>query len=83
MKKTYRIYNELGLQLRKKMPKRRVKAKLRDDRRPAMAPNETWARDLGDGLRSDQLATGKKIRVLTMVDTFSRSSLRSLISLQL
>jgi hypothetical protein len=30
-----RIYRELGLQLRHKTPKRRVKAKLRDDRRPA------------------------------------------------
>ena len=29
MKKTHRIYNELGLQLRNKTPKRRVKAKLR------------------------------------------------------
>lgn len=32
-KKTYRIYKELGMQLRNKMPKRRVKAKLRDDRK--------------------------------------------------
>jgi hypothetical protein len=29
MKRTHRIYNELGLQLRNKTPKRRVKAKLR------------------------------------------------------
>ena len=32
IKRTHRIYNELGLQLRNKTPKRRVKAKLRDDR---------------------------------------------------
>ena len=32
MKKTRRIYNEMGLQLRSKRPKRRVKAKLREDR---------------------------------------------------
>jgi putative transposase len=70
VKKTCRIYNELGLQLRNKTPKRRVKAKLRDDRRPATAPNETWAMDFVH----DQLATGKKIRVLTVVDTFSRFS---------
>ena len=63
IKKTYRIYRELGLQLRNKTPKRRVKAKLRDDRRPATAPNETWAMDFVH----DQLATGKKIRVLTVV----------------
>jgi putative transposase len=33
-------------------------------------PNETWAMDFVH----DQLATGKKIRVLTVVDTFSRFS---------
>ena len=69
-KKVRRIYNELGLQLRNKTPKRRVKAKLRDDRQEAVQPNETWAMDFVH----DQLATGKKIGVLTVVDTFSRFS---------
>ena len=32
MKRTHRIYNELGLQLRNRTTKRRVKAKLREDR---------------------------------------------------
>jgi putative transposase len=67
-KKTRRIYRELGLQLRNKTPKRRVKAKLRDDRREATRPNETWAMDFVH----DQLAAGSKIRVLTIVDLFSR-----------
>ena len=70
MKKTHRIYNELGLQLRNETPKRRVKAKLRDDRRAASTSNETWAMDFV----RDQLATGQKIRVLTVMDTFSRFS---------
>ena len=69
-KKTRRIYRELGLQLRNKTPKRRVKAKLREDRRKATRPNETWAMDFVH----DQLATGTKLRVLTIVDTFSRFS---------
>ena len=69
-KKTRRIYRELGLQLRNKTPKRRVKAKLREDRSPAIRPNETWAMDFVH----DQLATGRKLRVLTIVDTFSRFS---------
>ena len=69
-KKTRRIYNELGLQLRKKPPKRRVKAKLRDDRKEATGPHETWAMDFVH----DQLATGRKVRILTVVDTFSRFS---------
>ena len=68
--KTRRIYRELGLQLRNKTPKRRVKAKLREDRRTATRSNETWAMDFVH----DQLATGRKIRVLTVVDTFSRFS---------
>ena len=68
--KTRRIYRELGLQLRNKTPKRRVKAKLRESRCNATQPNETWAMDFVH----DQLATGRKLRVLTIVDTFSRFS---------
>ena len=69
-KRVYRVYRELGLQIRHKTPKRRVKAKLREDRRPATRSNETWAMDFVH----DQLATGTKLRVLTIVDTFSRFS---------
>ncbi len=68
IKKTRRIYNELGLQLRNKCPKRRVKAKLREDRQEAAGPNEVWAMDFVH----DQLALGKKLRILTIVDTHSR-----------
>ena len=56
--KPRRIYRELGLQLRNKTPKRRVKAKLREDRRNATRPNETWAMDFVH----DQLATGRTLR---------------------
>jgi putative transposase len=66
--KTRRIYRELGLQLFNKTPKRRVKAKLRDDRRPATQSNETWAMDFVH----DQITTGRKLRVLTIIGTFSR-----------
>lgn len=69
-KRVYRLYREMGLQLRNKTPRRRVKAKLRDDRRPATRSNEIWAMDFVH----DQLATGRKLRVLTIVDTFSRFS---------
>ncbi|MDH6234634.1 hypothetical protein M2281_005252 [Mesorhizobium soli] len=58
------------LQLRNKTPKRRVKAKLREDRTVALQVNETWAMDFVH----DQLATGRKIRILTVVDTYSRFS---------
>ena len=69
-KKVRRIYNKLGLQLRNKTPKRRVKAKLRDDCQEAVQFNEPWAIDFV----LDQLASVKKIRVLTVVDTFSHFS---------
>ena len=45
VKKVRRIYNELGLQLRNKSPKRKVKAKLSRDRREAVSPLEVWAMD--------------------------------------
>jgi putative transposase len=69
-KRVYRLYRESGLQLRNKSPKRRVKAKLREGRIPATRVNEIWAMDFVH----DQLATGPKLRVLTIVDTFSRFS---------
>ena len=67
-KRVYRLYCEEGLQLRNKAPKRKVPAKLRVGRRPAAAPNEVWAMDF----MSDQLFDGRRIRILTIVDAFSR-----------
>ena len=67
-KRIYRLYREERLQLRKKTPRRRVKAALRDDRAPPSRSNEVWAMDFVH----DQLATGRKMRVLTVVDAFSR-----------
>ena len=69
-KRVCRLYREMGLQLRNKTPKRRVKAKLREDRSPATRANEIWAMDFVH----DQLFDGRKIRVLTIVDTFTRLS---------
>jgi putative transposase len=70
VKRVCRLYREQGLQLRNKSPKRRVKAKLRDGRSPATEPNQVWAMDFVH----DQLFDGRKIRVLTIVDTFTRLS---------
>lgn len=67
-KRVYRLYREMGLQLRNKTPKRRVKAKLRSDRSNATQPNEVWAMDFVH----DQLFDGRKLRILTIVDTFTR-----------
>jgi putative transposase len=67
-KRTRRVYNEIGMQLRNKTPKRRVKAALRADRTPPSRSNEVWAMDFVH----DQLAMGTKLRILTVIDTFSR-----------
>jgi putative transposase len=69
-KRVCRLYREMGLQLRNKAPKRRVKAKLRSDRTTATTANEIWAMDFVH----DQLFDGTKLRVLTVVDTFTRLS---------
>jgi transposase InsO family protein len=69
-KRVYRLYRAMGLQLRKKAPKRRVKAKLREGCCAASRVNDVWAMDFVH----DQLATGLKLRILTVVDTFSRFS---------
>src|SRR5262249_14100093 len=69
-KRIHRLYKEMGLQLRNKTPRRRVKAKLRDDRAEATRSNQTWAMDFVH----DQLPQGRKIRILTVVDIFSRFS---------
>lgn len=67
-KRVHRIYSEMGLQLRNKSPRRRIKAKLREDRTPAKSTHDVWAMDFVH----DQLATGGKIRILTLLDTYSR-----------
>ena len=69
-KRVWRLYRQEGLQLRSKTPKRKVSAKLRQDRLVASAPNEIWAMDF----LSDQLFDGARIRILTIVDAHSRIS---------
>jgi putative transposase len=69
-KRVCRLYREMGLQLRNKSPKRRVKARLREDRTAATAANQVWAMDFVH----DQLFDGRKIRILTIVDTVTRLS---------
>jgi putative transposase len=65
-KRTYRIYREEGLQVRTKRRK-----KLNRPRVPMMVSNrvnERWSMDFV----SDQLANGRRFRVLNIVDDFSR-----------
>lgn len=69
-KRVYRLYVAQGLQMRTKKPKRRVQAKARQDRIMACQKNDIWSLDFV----SDALFTGQKIRILTMVDIFTRQS---------
>jgi len=69
-KRVYRIYCELELNLRIK-PKKRLK---RDKPEPLTVPdkpNETWSMDF----MADQLADGRSIRTLNVLDDFNREGL--------
>lgn len=74
-KRVYRLYRQEGLILRKKPPKRKVSAKKRGDTPPPSAMNQTWAMDF----LSDQLYNGVPIRILAVIDVFSRSCLALLV----
>ena len=78
-KLVYRLYREEGLSLRKKSPKRRVSAARRQAVPKPVTTNQSWSMDFV----SDQLYSGRAIRVLTIVDNFSRESLALKVGLSL
>jgi len=67
----YRVYCEENLGLRRKRPWRHVSAVHRVQKQPAQKPNEVWGMDFV----ADQLADGRKIRTLTIIDLFTRECL--------
>lgn len=67
-KRTYRLYIEEGLGLRRKRPRRRRSAARRVEQPKPQRPNETWAMDF----MHDTLADGGRLRVLTILDTYTR-----------
>jgi putative transposase len=72
-KRTYRIYREEGLQVRTKKRK-----KLHRPRVPMLVPNtvnQRWSMDFV----SDQLANGRRFRVLNIVDDYSRECVHQVI----
>jgi len=71
VKRVARIYREEGLSIRAKTPRRRRAAIVREQAPERTAPNQSWAMDF----MHDVLADGTKIRLLTIVDTYSRESL--------
>jgi len=70
-KLVFRLYGEEGLTMRRKPPKRRRSAKRRVDRPEVHRPNECWSMDF----MADQLFSGRRFRILTLVDNFTRESL--------
>ncbi len=63
-----RMYREEGLTLKRKKPKRRRSAVRRERGAPATAVNERWAMDFVH----DTLSNGRTVRVLTVLDVYSR-----------
>lgn len=74
-KRVLRLYRLEGLSLRIRRPKRHVSAKSRVAREIATVLNESWSMDFV----SDALYDGRRFRVLTIVDNFSRESLGMLV----
>ncbi len=69
-KRVHRLYCELGLQIRRKKPKRHVSAKARVAQVHATSRNQCWSMDL----MADELFDGRRLRLLTIVDNFNRVS---------
>jgi putative transposase len=70
-KRVYRLYKQEGLMMRPKKPRRHVTACRRIERMEARGPNDGWSMDF----MSDELYNGRRIRLLTLVDNFTRESL--------
>jgi len=66
-KRVYRLYKQEGLMMR---PKRHVSACRRVEKPVANHPDESWSMDF----MSDELYNGQRIRLLTLVDNFTRES---------
>ncbi|CUI18153.1 integrase (plasmid) [Candidatus Protochlamydia naegleriophila] len=77
-KKLFRLYREMGLKVRKRGARRRGVG-IRLARIKASQVNEVWSLDF----MSDRLANGKKIRLLNIVDEFTRESLKMVVDTSL
>ena len=70
-KRVYRLYQEEGLSLRLKRPKRNKAARLRQPKHLVTAMNQIWSMDFV----ADALFDGRRLRALTVVDNYTRESL--------
>ena len=69
VKRVYRLYLEEGLSVRRKKRKRLVRDRAAEPR--LTGPNQEWAMDFV----VDGLATGRMVRILTVVDAYTRECL--------
>lgn len=65
-KRVWRVYHEAGLSVKRRKRKRLVR--VGQPLEPVSAPNQEWALDFS----SDRLATGRSLRVLSVIDAFTR-----------
>ena len=70
-KRVYRLYCEEGLNLRRKRSRKRKSENLRETRESVQHVNDCWGMDFA----SDSTFQGRRFRVLTIVDLFSRECL--------
>ena len=70
-KRTYRIYCQEGLHLRRKRPRRHISGSRRMMRPEVGRPNACWSMDFV----ADSLFNGRRFRSLTIVDNYSRECL--------
>ncbi len=78
-KRVYRLYREEGLCMRARKPRRHVSAQKREIRPSATRQDERWSLDF----MSDELLDGRRLRVLTLVDHFTRESPALVVDLSL
>lgn len=77
-KKLFRLYREMGLKVRKRGARKRALG-LRVSRMKAMEVNQIWSLDF----MSDRLADGRRIRLLNIIDEYSRESLKIVVDTSL
>jgi putative transposase len=70
-KRVYRLYRQEGLVMRRKKPRRRVACVTREVRPAALMRNECWSMDFV----SDQLFDDRRVRVLVIVENYTRECL--------
>ena len=75
-KRVCRLYSQESLMVRNKKPKRHATCRKRTERPVAAGMDESWSMDfMSMDFLSDELFDGRRIRLLTIVDNFSRESL--------